>query len=148
MVSFSSDPENLTPTNPFKSWGFTWLYIWSSSMCLLVESLDECQASRNSLEYLVLACSTMWTVSWFKVPPYWSSWTDMSSCGNIVSVHSCSKLYSRLTDVPFVALLTCDLVDGIFSAVRFEFFFRIWNEYSHRFSGFVGDWDASRFQLF
>lgn len=67
---------------------------------------------------------------------YWLKST-MSSSVNIVSVHSCRNLFSSLTNVVLVAVLTSDLVDNIFSATRFDAFFKVRNEYCHSFGGFV-----------
>lgn len=62
-----------------------------------------------------------------------------------VCVHAC-KLSSSWTDVPCVAFLTFDSVDSISSVVRFWLLFRIRNDSSHSFGGFVGDRDALWFK--
>lgn len=49
----------------------------------------------------------------------------MSSFGKFVFMRSCSKLSSSMTDVAFVAVLTCNLVDNIYSVLIFSLGFEM-----------------------
>lgn len=92
---------------------FSFLHIWSSSVCLLTESANECQASRKWWtvirgSYLLVVC--------------------------FLFMLSCSMLSSSSTDVVLLAVPTFDLVDNVSFVFHYEHLFWIWNKHSHCFS--------------